>query len=96
MKRTNLATPTVHPNGTGRETLLADYRVCLSLIKDAAQALSRCAPNQRDYYVRGDDVWYQACKEHAARIQHLQTVHDELTTLARSVLRQTLTAEGRE
>ena len=46
--------PTVHLNGTSKDTLLNAYTAANSALLNALEALEACAPNGRDYYVSGD------------------------------------------
>jgi hypothetical protein len=47
----------------------------------AIDKLSEAGPNGRDYYPQGDDAFREAQKEHASRLQRLQSVYKELEDL---------------
>lgn len=74
--------PTVHMNGTGKETLLNDHVDAMAAIRGAMEALRKAAPNARDYYVQGDDAYTKAREEYSARQQKLADVLDELEVIA--------------
>ena len=77
--------PTVHLNGTSRESLLDDLMKASSALEEAYQALKRTAPNGRDYYPQGPDAVYLAEGEHRSRLERLDSVKGEVDQLAVAV-----------
>lgn len=73
--------PTVHGNGTSRESLQEQYEVARSSVYKALRVVEAAGPNARDYYVQGDDAYRTAEREHLARVKRLREVHEELTEL---------------
>ena len=81
-----LAKPTVHLNGTSRESLQEQLSQAGGAIQLALKALNEAAPHARDYYPQGDGEVYTesfrtAVAQHEDRYARLQSVLDELTEL---------------
>jgi hypothetical protein len=53
---TTLAVPTIHLNGTSRESLMEDLLGAYHALTEAIAALGRACPNGRDYYPQGNDA----------------------------------------
>ena len=70
--------PTIHLNGTSRETLLEQVCDAANAIRDAQRVLQEAAPNGRDYYPLGPDAIGMAIAEHDQRQLKLQSVLEEL------------------
>ena len=77
--------PTVHLNGTSRDTLLEGYIAALDALRLAREALQAAAPNARDYYVQAGDTFCLAQNQHFVRLARLRETLDELNTLAEHV-----------
>ena len=80
-----LTLPTVHRNGTSRDTLLEGYIAALDALRLAMEALQATAPNVRDYYVQAGDTFCMAQNQHFVRLARLRETLDELNTLAEHV-----------
>lgn len=74
--------PTIHLNGTGARTLLAEYRAAAKAAKVAADALAQATCNARDFYPQGDAAWSSARAEREANLRKLREVHEYLTDWA--------------
>jgi hypothetical protein len=74
--------PTIHNNGTGKESLLNQTLDTMTAITDALGKLREAAPHARDYYPQGEEAYKTARTEHEARIQKLMEVYTELETMA--------------
>jgi hypothetical protein len=85
---TTWAQPTVHLNGTSKESLLNGYRVAMAAVRLAINAVQSTAPHGRDYYVQKDNPLQAAITEHSKRLQVLEHVYNELETLAQHVMEQ--------
>lgn len=83
--------PTIHLNGTSRETLIDDYSKAAHAVSDAISALKGTEPNGRDYYVQREGALAKAQLEHVDRLQRLEDVHRELMQIWEGIDRQ----EGR-
>jgi len=81
----NITLPTVHLNGTSRDSLLDDYMAAMDAIRLAMKALQSAAPNARDYYVQAGDTFCMAQNQHFVRLARLRETLDELNTLAEHV-----------
>lgn len=81
----SLTTPTVHLNGSGRQSLLSHYMIARVKLREARAALVDCEPNGRDYYPQGDVAFNHARAEHLARLAGLDAVDAELAALAQAV-----------
>lgn len=78
---TKLATPTIHSNGTSKESLIDAWVSAYDKIGKARVSLKSCAPNGRDYYPQGDGALEEATRQHLARLAALDGVMDELEAL---------------
>lgn len=58
--------PTIHLNGTGRETLRATYDAAAERLQDFVDAWGRVEFNARDYYVQGNEAFPAAQDERQA------------------------------
>ena len=77
--------PTIHLNGTSKESLLEDIEKAYAAIGEAQQALAQMTPNGRDYYPQGPDAIYKALEEHRQRQQKLEDVRKELQDIAEHI-----------
>jgi hypothetical protein len=77
--------PTVHLNGTSKQSLLDGYIHALEALRAAQDALAACGPNPRDYYLQGAMAGVQAAKEHAARYVTLTALIREIEAIAEKV-----------
>jgi hypothetical protein len=68
--------PQVHNNGTSAQELIRQICAANTALDTALEALSKMSPNARDYYLT--DNFKQARDEHAARIQSIQKIQDEI------------------
>jgi FAD/FMN-containing dehydrogenase len=66
--------PTVHLNGTGRETLHNDYSRAQDTVEAAIQAVAEIEFNARDYYVQTDPDAYN--KARAKRTEMLDKLRE--------------------
>ena len=73
--------PTIHLNGTSRETLISEYREAYDALQLAQQALCKVTVHARDYYPQGDEAFKQAKDEHIARVLKLAEVNGDLIDL---------------
>lgn len=65
--------PTVHLNGTGRDTLLTEYKEAHAALVAARDALVKTTCHGRDYYPQGPQAYYQAVE---ARNQFLSRLDE--------------------
>lgn len=83
-----LSVPTVHLNGTDKQSLLDQITDASSALDEAMDNLHNAWPNGRDYYVQGDNAYHTARSEWQARMNILGTMKDELNTIALDVSNQ--------
>jgi hypothetical protein len=57
--------PTIHLNGTGKDTLTAEYYAAYKAIEAAVEALAAATSNCRDFYPQGADAYSRHRKERA-------------------------------
>lgn len=74
--------PTIHLNGTSKESLFGQYEKALDAINAAIEAVVQCAPNGRDYYPQGPAAYEKASEEHGARLLKLTDIKAEIMELA--------------
>jgi hypothetical protein len=77
--------PTVHLNGTSKRELIDQLCNACMAINTALSTVTDAQPNGRDYYPQGDTATKDALNEHAARIQSLVKVRDELMEIAEHI-----------
>jgi len=80
-----LAVPTIHLNGTSRESLMDRLRDAMDAIIEAEKALMQACPNGRDYYPQGPDAIQEALRQHANRLHNLRAVYIELMEIAGAI-----------
>lgn len=77
--------PTIHLNGTSRDSLLEGYAASVLAIRNAIVVLGYTAPNARDYYPQGAWAYQEALGEHRARLAKLDSVLAEIEAIAEAV-----------
>lgn len=73
--------PTIHSNGTSKESLIEDLCKASHAIDAAYVALKLTAPNGRDYYPQGPAALEKAIAEHNDRLRRLDVVKNEVDEL---------------
>lgn len=73
--------PTIHLNGTSRETLLELYAKASDSLGMAYDDLKQAAPNGRDYYTQGPEAMDAAVAEHMDRLRRLDALKAEIDCL---------------
>jgi hypothetical protein len=81
--------PTIHLNGTGGETLKAEYYAAHKAIDAAVEALAAATLNARDYYVQSADAYYQAREERAEAFDKLRQVQNYVEGMLVGIIDQT-------
>ena len=74
--------PSIHLNGTSKESLFEDNRDAMFAIQEAIAALIKAAPHGRDYYPQGPGAYAKARDEHMARLAALGKIADDLHNIA--------------
>jgi hypothetical protein len=80
-----LVIPTIHLNGTPKDSLIDALCVAVNSLHQAGKDLAATAPNGRDYYPQGNGAINTAIDQHAARMQKLSDVIRELEVIAESI-----------
>jgi hypothetical protein len=75
------AFPSVHLNGTSRESLSEGYARAFEALDAARERLAETCPNARDYYVQGPDAHRAAMREHESRVERLTSIQNEIEEL---------------
>jgi hypothetical protein len=73
--------PTVHLNGTSRESLRRDFEAAQRALMEALTALAAMSPNARDYYPQGPGAFDRADDEHQSRMDRVRRVLEEVQEL---------------
>lgn len=81
----NLAIPTIHLNGTSRETLIEQLCDAVHALHEAGRKLAAAAPNGRDYYPAGAGAINVAMDQHEARMKKLREIIAELEAIAEAI-----------
>jgi len=66
--------PTIHLNGTGKDTLTAEYYAAYKAIKESINTLLDATLNSRDFYPQGTDAFYKAREERQDALSKLHQV----------------------
>ncbi len=69
-----LQEPDIHPNGSGRKELLAQFRAADEAIEGALEVIFRIAPHGRDYYTLGEGAYGRARSQHDERVRAMLTI----------------------
>lgn len=80
--------PTVHINGTHRDSLLEQQTEACAALTRALDAMRAAAPNARDFYVQGPEAFEQAVAEHASRVKAVDRVRMEHVAIAEDIADQ--------
>ena len=81
----DLVVPIVHLNGSGLDSLMEACLDQITAIDEAIAVMRQNTPHGRDYYPLGDAAHTQAVEQHMARIAKLQSVCDEVMSIAVAV-----------
>lgn len=81
-----LSIPSIHLNGTSKNELLDQLQTAYSAVDAAMIAMSKAAPNGRDYYPQGPDAIRKAVVEHSERLAKLAAVSRELETIVIAIV----------
>ncbi len=77
--------PTIHLNGTSKESLIESLCEASQAIELAYKALKQTAPHGRDYYPQGPEAIREAIKEHNNRLRLLDEVKNEIDDMTRKI-----------
>lgn len=83
-----LVIPTIHLNGTGKETLLREYVNAMNAVEAAIVALQEVTCHGRDYYPQGKEAITASMEQKQRQWLKLKEVHDELETIAIAISEQ--------
>ena len=81
-----MVSPTIHMNGTSRESLMAGYRAAYDAIGTAIDLLAKTAPHGRDYYVQDSNAINVAIAEHRTRMMQLEVAKAEIETIILAIM----------
>lgn len=77
--------PTIHHNGTSKDSLISDLCGVSAALELAYQAMKQASPNGRDYYPQGADAIGIATNEHMDRLRRLDALKTEIDTMTRAI-----------
>jgi len=80
--------PTIHLNGTSKDTLMAEYYAAYKAIKESINTLLDATLNGRDYYPQGSDAFYQARAERQDALSKLHQVKSYIEEMITGIAEQ--------
>ena len=86
--------PTVHLNGSGKQSLIDMYMRVRDALVAAEEAISEAHPHGRDYYVQQEleaavsSPIYRACSENRARLLKLHEIEEEINAIIGNICDQ--------
>jgi hypothetical protein len=80
--------PTVHLNGTSRDSLIEQLSNAAQAIEAAIAAVCNAAPHPRDYYIQDGTPVLDIQAEHYDRVHRLLGVKTEIEEMLAHVLEQ--------
>lgn len=80
--------PTIHLNGTSRESLLQEYEAAFHAVHAAYEKVQALTVHGRDYYVQGTTAFPLAQAEHQHRLEQLSTIMHELKGVYFALIKQ--------
>ena len=80
--------PTIHLNGTSKDTLTAEYYAAYKAIKESINTLLDATLNGRDYYPQGSDAYYQARAERQDALSKLHQVKSYIEDMITGIAEQ--------
>ena len=83
-----MITPTIHLNGSSKDSLLEELCTALDALHAAETALHCCSPNARDYYPQGPEAFPGAVREHLQRVKAIRDVRAALEAILETVADQ--------
>lgn len=86
-EKPSLSVPTIHLNGTSKESLVRDLCAAHHALTEAGRKLAATCPNGRDYYVQDNPeaAIHKAMREHEARMAKLREVAHEIEQIAEAI-----------
>lgn len=85
MIKQELMVPTIHMNGTSKESLIEDICAATLALSKAHNAVCQTCPNGRDYYVQPKENFKLARIQHVSRLERLESVRLELEQIAEEI-----------
>jgi hypothetical protein len=83
-----MTVPTIHLNGTSKQSLIDGLCDASDALNTAYEALKQTAPNGRDYYTQGPQALAAATDEHLDRLRRLDAIKAEIDALTLAIDRQ--------
>ncbi len=80
--------PTIHINGTGKDTLAAEYYAAYKSIKESINTLLDATINSRDFYPQGTDAYYKAREERQDALSKLHQVKSYVEEMITGIAEQ--------
>jgi hypothetical protein len=78
--------PTIHLNGTHPKDLFDEAEKTYNALQFAREQMMGSAPNARDYYTQGSDVFCRVADEHARRVKLLDEMLKEYAGLLEHIV----------
>lgn len=84
----NTIIPTIHMNGTGGKTLLAEYSAAAKAVQDAIKILGQATLNGRDFYPQGPHAFEDARDQRIEMDKSLESVLEALQAIRIGIMDQ--------
>ena len=78
--------PTIHLNGTSRESLTKEYQTATDALRAAINALAAITINGRDYYPQGDAAFQVAVNRRAEMLNTLCNLRTEVEAVVETLI----------
>ena len=80
--------PTIHLNGTSKDTLTVEYYTAYKAIKESINTLLDATLNGRNFYPQGSDAFYQASEERQDALSKLHQVKSYIEEMITGITEQ--------
>ncbi len=80
--------PTVHLNGTSRDSLVQQRLDLIDALRDVEKAIVQAWPHGRDYYPQGPDALFAAQRVWTKRMNVIDALRDEIAEESQGIFDQ--------
>lgn len=83
----NIKLPTIHLNGTSKDSLMRGYESALKAIRHTLDEMDKIELNARDYYTQGPEAYREAREQFNEQYNSLCSVKEYLECVAYGIAR---------